>query len=72
MRIRLAPNEREWLTIAEAAAELNIGRNKCYELARKGVIRSAKLGTSIRIHRSALAELAQHEEKQHEPIRHLG
>ncbi len=46
--------QRDWLTVQEAAAELGIGKNAAYELIRQGRIRCARLGNSIRIHRSWL------------------
>ncbi len=72
MQPKIQADRRDWLTVEEAARELSIGRNACYTLVRRGVIRSAKLGASIRIHRSALDELAQGEPESPAPLRRIG
>ncbi len=40
-----------WLTIAEAAEVMRLGRNKLYQLVAEGVVPHRKLGRSIHIHR---------------------
>ncbi|MDP9383554.1 MAG: helix-turn-helix domain-containing protein [Chloroflexota bacterium] len=53
-------DERErqtvWLTIAEAADVMRLGRNKLYQLVAEGVIPHRRLGRSIHIHR----DIAEH------------
>jgi excisionase family DNA binding protein len=44
------------LTVDEFAAELRIGRRQAYELVNGGGIRVVRVGRSIRVPRSALAE----------------
>lgn len=40
-----------WLTIAEAAEVMRVGRNKLYQLVADGVVPHRKLGRSVHIHR---------------------
>jgi excisionase family DNA binding protein len=47
----------EYLSIAEVATYLGIGRGLCYELARQGELPSIKLGRLLRVRRDALADL---------------
>ncbi len=42
------------LTVQEAARALRIGRNKCYELIRQGLIPHVRIGRIIRIPRDGL------------------
>lgn len=44
------------LTVEQAARMLNISRNLAYDLVRRGVIPSLRLGRIIRISRSRLEE----------------
>lgn len=44
------------LTIEDLMSILDIGRNSAYRLIRENQIRSIRIGTSIRIPRSALVE----------------
>lgn len=66
-------DERErlkvWLTIAEAADVMRLGRNKLYQLVAEGVIPHRRLGRSIHIHR----DVAEHwTPDQVEPARAIG
>ncbi len=45
------------LTVAECARHLRIGRNQAYLAVKSGVIRSVRIGNSIRIPRSAVEAL---------------
>ncbi len=48
-------NERTWLKVPEAAAELGIPRTRCYELIAKGDLPAVRVGErSIRLHRAEL------------------
>lgn len=40
-----------WLTVAEAAEVMRLGRNKLYQLVAQGVVPHRKLGRSVHIHR---------------------
>ncbi len=40
-----------WLTVAEAADIMRLGRNKLYQLIAEGVVPHRRLGRSIHIHR---------------------
>jgi excisionase family DNA binding protein len=48
--------EKLLLSLAEAAAQLSIGRSRVDELMRLGELRSVKIGTSRRIPQAALAD----------------
>lgn len=57
-----------WLTIAEAAAVMRLGRNKLYQLVAEGVVPHRRLGRSIHIHR----DVAEHwTPDQVEPLREI-
>lgn len=45
------------LTVEEAGAMLRIGRSAAYDAARRGEIPTIRLGRSLRVPRSRLAEL---------------
>jgi excisionase family DNA binding protein len=45
------------LTVPEAAEALRVSRGAGYELVRSGVLRSIRLGRTIRVPKSALVEL---------------
>jgi len=47
--------ESSWLTVPEAARELQIPRTRCYELIQRGELPAVRIGErSIRINRSEL------------------
>ncbi len=46
----------EMLTVADLRKILRIGRNACYDLVRKGLIRSIRFGKNIRIPKSSLID----------------
>ncbi len=47
-------NSRQIYKVADAAAYLRIGVNKCYQIVRSGELKSFKVGKSIRITKTAL------------------
>lgn len=48
-------DEKVWLTVPEAAAELRIPRTRCYELIARGELPAVRIGArSIRVHRQEL------------------
>lgn len=48
-------NPREWLTVPEAAEELRIPRNRCYDLIAVGDLPAVRIGErSIRVNRREL------------------
>ena len=47
--------ERAWLTVPEAARELQIPRTRCYELIQRGELPAVRIGErSIRVNRREL------------------
>ena len=46
----------EVMTVMQMAAVLQIGRNNAYALVKSGMIRSIRIGRTIRVPRSALLE----------------
>jgi excisionase family DNA binding protein len=47
--------ERAWLTVPEAARELQIPRTRCYELIQRGELPAVRIGErSIRVNRAEL------------------
>ena len=47
--------EKSWLTVPEAAEELQIPRTRCYELIQRGELPAVRIGErSIRINRLEL------------------
>jgi excisionase family DNA binding protein len=47
--------EHIWLTVPEAATELQIPRTRCYELIQRGELPAVRIGErSIRVNRSEL------------------
>jgi len=53
----MAKDARVTLTIPEAAEILGLGRNGCYEAARRGEIPTIKIGNRILVPRVALERL---------------
>jgi excisionase family DNA binding protein len=51
-----AHHGQKLLTVNEAAARLNVGRARIYDLIAQGVIRSVKIGGSRRISERAVDE----------------
>ncbi|HJT20809.1 MAG TPA: helix-turn-helix domain-containing protein [Nitrospira sp.] len=51
-----APNSEALLTIPEVAKRLKVSEYRAYELARQGILPSIRLGKSVRVKPSALAE----------------
>jgi excisionase family DNA binding protein len=49
--------ERLTLTIEETAELLGVGRSTCYDAARRGEIRTVRLGRRILVPRDALHQL---------------
>jgi len=50
-------DERQTLTVEEAARVLGVGRGKAYEAARRGEIPTIRLGRRVLVPRSALRRL---------------
>lgn len=50
-------DERQTLTVAQAARVLGIGRNQAYEAVRRGEIPSVRIGRRIVVPRAALERL---------------
>lgn len=50
----------EMLTVADLRKILRIGRNACYDLVRKGLIRSIRFGKNIRIPKSSVIAYLRH------------
>lgn len=48
--------QEELMTIPEVARQLKVSPYRAYELARQGVLKSVRLGRSIRVKPSALTE----------------
>jgi excisionase family DNA binding protein len=48
-------NDRDLLTIPEVAKRLSVSEYRAYELARKGILKSVRLGRSVRVKPSAVA-----------------
>jgi excisionase family DNA binding protein len=48
----------EFLTVAEVAAYLRIGKGLIYEMVRSGELRSVRMGRLVRVPREALSEMA--------------
>jgi excisionase family DNA binding protein len=47
--------QRNWLTVPEAAQELQIPRTRCYELIQRGELPAVRIGErSIRVNRKEL------------------
>jgi excisionase family DNA binding protein len=47
--------EKSWLTVPEAAEELQIPRTRCYELIQRGELPAVRIGErTIRVNRSEL------------------
>ena len=46
----------ELLTIPEVAQHLKVSTYRAYELARQGILKSVRLGKSVRVKSSAMAE----------------
>ena len=55
------PNNHDLLTVPEVAKRLSISNYRAYELARQGILESVRLGRSVRVKPSAVADyLSQH------------
>lgn len=50
------PEPEELLTIPEVAQHLKVSTYRAYELARQGILKSVRLGKSVRVKSSAMAE----------------
>jgi excisionase family DNA binding protein len=48
----------EFLSVAEAATWLGIGKTLCYELVQRGELPARKLGRLVRVQRHGLVALA--------------
>lgn len=51
----MTEGQRELMTVAEAATELRISRDGCYDLVRRGKLPHVRIGRAIRIPRAQLA-----------------
>jgi excisionase family DNA binding protein len=49
------------LTVPEVAAKLKLSEYRTYELCRQGILKSVRLGKSVRVKPSAIAEYLVHE-----------
>jgi excisionase family DNA binding protein len=55
MEVRMETKESSWLTVPEAARELQIPRTRCYELIQRGELPAVRIGErSIRVNRREL------------------
>jgi excisionase family DNA binding protein len=51
----MTEEKRTWLTVPEAAADLQIPRSRCYELISQGELPAVRIGErSIRVNRQEL------------------
>lgn len=51
----VSPSTKSWLTVPEAAEELQIPRTRCYELIQRGDLPAVRVGErSIRVNRKEL------------------
>ena len=57
MQLNTGIDKRLCLTVPEVAKLLGISRNYCYELVRRGIIPSIRLGKRILIPRAALEKM---------------
>ncbi len=53
------------LTVREVAAQLKLSPYRVYELARQGTLKSIRLGKSVRVRPSAVAEYLAHQGAGH-------
>ena len=54
-RAETAPGDpKKLLTVAEVATELNLPRNRVYELTKSGTLPCVRIDTSVRVRREAL------------------
>ena len=53
----------EFLTVAEIADRLHVGRDKVYRLIRTGQLRSIKIGKLRRIYRRWVTEFVEHRQR---------
>jgi excisionase family DNA binding protein len=55
MEVYMETRDYTWLTVPEAARELQIPRTRCYELIAAGELPAVRIGErSIRVHRREL------------------
>ena len=64
---RLSEAQKKVLSVTEAAAVLQIGRNLCYRGIRRGEIPSIRVGTRLLVPVAALDRLLQQEWRQASP-----
>ena len=50
------PNPDDLLTVPQVAARLKVSEYRAYELCRQGLLKSVRLGKSVRVTPSALAD----------------
>jgi len=64
VQLNMGIDKRLCITVPEAAEMLGISRNYCYELVKRGLIPSIRLGKRILIPRAALEKMLEKGVKQ--------